>query len=151
MSLAVALASILLAAGDTPPCDVNLLNSSPVDLSLTTEGRTTLIAPGESKRIPATSLASIAFGAIDHSFSVAEALKTFCDVDEAPAEIEARVDGKIWLRGVSSQPVGLPLEPVETQDLTLAPPNNSFKPSPLRGLGAGAKIVPTPRPLSVPA
>ena len=29
--------------------------------------------------------------------------------------------------------------------------NNSFKPSPLRGLGAGAKIVPTPRPLSVPA
>ena len=31
------------------------------------------------------------------------------------------------------------------------PPNNSFKPSPLRGLGAGAKIVPTPRPLSGPA
>ena len=30
-------------------------------------------------------------------------------------------------------------------------PNNSFKPSPLRGLGAGARIVPTPRPLSVPA
>ena len=30
-------------------------------------------------------------------------------------------------------------------------PNNSFKPSPLRGLGAGAKIVPTPRPLSGPA
>ena len=30
-------------------------------------------------------------------------------------------------------------------------PNNSFKPSPLRGLGAGAKIVPTPRPLRCPA
>ena len=30
-------------------------------------------------------------------------------------------------------------------------PNNSFKPSPLRGLGAGAKIVPTPRPLIGPA
>jgi len=31
--------------------------------------------------------------------------------------------------------------------------NNSFKPSPLRGLGAGAgaKIVPTPRPLIGPA
>ena len=33
----------------------------------------------------------------------------------------------------------------------LRAPNNSFKPSPLRGLGAGAKIVPTPRPLSGPA
>ena len=32
-----------------------------------------------------------------------------------------------------------------------AAPNNSYKPSPLRGLGAGAKIVPTPRPLSGPA
>ena len=30
-------------------------------------------------------------------------------------------------------------------------PNNSFKPSPLRGLGAGAMIVPTPRPLIGPA
>ena len=29
--------------------------------------------------------------------------------------------------------------------------NNSFKPSPLRGLGAGAMIEPSPRPLSVPA
>ena len=37
--------------------------------------------------------------------------------------------------------------PLESQQ----PPNNSFKPSPLRGLGAGAKIVPTPRPLSGPA
>jgi len=32
-----------------------------------------------------------------------------------------------------------------------AGPNNSFKPSPLRGLGAGAMIVPTPRPLIGPA
>ena len=30
-------------------------------------------------------------------------------------------------------------------------PNNSFKPSPLRGLGAGAMIEPSPRPLSRPA
>lgn len=32
--------------------------------------------------------------------------------------------------------------------LPQVPPNNSFKPSPLRGLGAGARIVPWLRPLS---
>ena len=45
-------------------------------------------------------------------------------------------DGWLYVRGASKYPLR---------------PNNSFKPSPLRGLGAGAKIVPTPRPLSGPA
>jgi len=41
---------------------------------------------------------------------------------------------------------------ISVQDLRPPPPpNNSFKPSPLRGLGAGAMIEPSPRPLSGPA
>ena len=43
------------------------------------------------------------------------------------------------------------LQPDKERSTAGLPANNSFKPSPLRGLGAGAKIVPTPRPLIGPA
>ena len=51
----------------------------------------------------------------------------------------------------AAKQVGVSLEFLLIPPAKEAQSNNSFKPSPLRGLGAGAMIVPSPRPLRCPA
>jgi hypothetical protein len=131
MSLSVALALLLLAPSVSKACEVLLRNASGVDLMLYVDSRTVLVGPGESQRIPLFSLSIIEFGAESHEFAVGGAAKALCPA-AGTAELEARADGKLWLRS-EGQPEGMPLVPVRVLDLTGSPPNNSFKPKPLRG------------------
>ncbi len=132
MSLTIALASLLLVSTDNTDCLVTLVNSSSVDLSLSVGDRNVLLGPNESTVVPVTSLAAVDFGAMHHAFAVSPVLPTICEAGNS-TEIEARSDGQLWLRGANDQPDGMPLRPVQLQDLTGSPPNNSFKPTPLRG------------------
>lgn len=132
MSLAMALTTLLLISPASHGCDVLLTNASSTDLELEVEGRHVSLAPGESRHVPLTSLNLIEFGAESHEF-VAEAASASLCPPEGSAEIEARSDGQLWLRGVEHQPEGMPLRPVRVDDLTGSPPRNSFKQMPIRG------------------
>ena len=132
MSLTIALTTLLLISPTSRGCDVLLANASSADLSLEVEGRHVSLAPGESRHVPLASIKLIEFGAESHEFA-AEAVSAPLCPPEGSAELEARSDGQLWLRGVEQQPEGMPLRPVRVDDLTGSPPNNSFKPNPLRG------------------
>ena len=70
------------------------------------------------------------------------------DANEAMVTLEyraARTSGMIHLFNINGEWV------VTTHYFWKHRSNNSFKPSPLRGLGAGAMIVSSPRPLRCPA
>ena len=132
MSLHIALATLLLVSPASQGCDVLLVNASSVDLRLDVGDRHVLLAPGESNHVPLASLSLIELGAESHEFVIAPVSASLCP-SEGPPEIEARADGQLWLRGVEQQPQGMPLRPVRVDDVTGPPPNNSFKPTPLRG------------------
>ncbi|WP_202843092.1 hypothetical protein [Luteimonas saliphila] len=132
MSLSIVVAALLFATAGSPACDVTLVNSSAVDLSLSTDGREILLGPGERARVAVTSLSAIDFGAVGHQFAVTSVLPVLCPTGRL-VEIEARSDGQLWLRGVDQQPGGMPLRSFHSQDLTGSPPDSSFKPNPLRG------------------
>ena len=132
MATILGLVAFLFASAGDPACSVTLFNSSGVDLSLPMEGRDLVLGPSDSAIVPITSLSSLEFGAINHRFLVSPALLALCPASRR-AEVEARSDGQLWIRGVGEQPEGMPLKPTELQDLTGSPPNNSFKPKPLRG------------------
>jgi hypothetical protein len=131
MSLHAALILTLLTPVAAQACEVVLSNASGVDLALETKSRTVLVGPGESRRVPLGALSVIEFGAESRAFAPGKARATLCPKGRT-AELEARADGRLWLR-VKKQPAGFPLTPVEVHDLTRSPPNNSSKPTPLRG------------------
>jgi hypothetical protein len=126
MSLVVLLTALLLANNGEPTCSVTLVNSSSVDISLSSDSRIVMLGPGEKASISATSLSSIDFGAINHQFAITPALPILCPSGRE-LEIEARSNGQLWIRNVDEQPDGMPLNPVSQRDLTSSPPNNSFK------------------------
>jgi hypothetical protein len=132
MATTPGLVAFLFATAGDPACAVTLINSSGVDLSLPMESRDLVLGPSDSATVPITSLSSLDFGAVNHRFLVSPALPALCSVSR-PVEVEARSDGQLWIRGVDKQPDGMPLKPTQLQDLTGSPPNNSFKPNPLRG------------------
>lgn len=131
MSLRAALIVVLLAPAAAQGCEILLTNASGVDLALGAKSQTVLIAPGESRRVPLGALAVIEFGAESRTFAPETARMALCRKGST-AELEARADGHLWLRA-KEQPEGLPLTPVEVQDLTQSPPDNLSEPRPLRG------------------
>ncbi len=126
MSLVFLLTTLLIANSGDSTCNITLVNSSSVDLSLSSDSRIVILGPGEKTSVSATSLSSIDFGAINHQFAISPALTVLCQTDQE-LEIEARSNGQLWIRNVDEQPDGMPLNPVSQQDLTSSPPNNSFK------------------------
>jgi hypothetical protein len=132
MATTLGLVAFLLATAGDPACSVTLFNSSGVDLSLPMESRDLVLGPSDSATVPITSLSSLDFGAVNHRFLVSPVRPVLCPASRT-VELEARSDGQLWIRGVDEQPEGMPLKPTQMQDLTGSPPNNSFKPNPLRG------------------
>ena len=132
MAVTLGLVAFLLTTTGDPACAVTLFNSSGVDVSVPMEGRDLVLEPSDSAAVPVTSLSSLDFGAVNHRFLVSTAMLVLCSASR-PVEVEARSDGQLWIKGVDEQPEGMPLKPAQLQDLTGSPPNNSFKPNPLRG------------------
>ena len=132
MAITLGLVALLLTTAGDPPCAVILFNSSGVDVSVTIEDRDLVLEPSRSAAVPVSSLSSLDLGAVNHRFLVSPAMLVLCPASR-PVEDEARSDGQLWIRGVDEQPEGMPLKPAQLQDLTGSPPNNSFKPNPLRG------------------
>jgi hypothetical protein len=131
MSLRAVLLVVLLVPAAAQGCEVVLRNASGVDLAFGAKSQTVLVGPGESRRVPVAALTVIEFGAESRTFAPEKARKALCRKSNL-VELEARPDGNLWLQA-TEQPEGLPLTPVEVQDLTQSPPNNSSKPTPLRG------------------
>lgn len=100
-------------------CDVKLLNSSDVDLSISLDGgKSILIAPSEAATLSYSALRVIEFGAIEHEYVIGKNKSTLCPGQtHGDIEVEARRDGQLWMR-CNKQLKPFPLAPKRKRDLT---------------------------------
>lgn len=110
---------MLIAPSVADACDVKLLNSSGVDLSISLDGgKSILIAPSEAVSVSYSALRFIEFGAIEHEYAIGKNKSTLCPGEtHGDIEVEARKDGQLWLR-CNKQLKPFPLAPKRMRDLT---------------------------------